>query len=173
MLEGGMAVRSTWLDEVVILNDSDGTSIEESMPGDVSIYRSEGDALNGVEPWAVEHSQIFAFNAAGKRLVLGLGSAGQVIIVRREDCPDGPEIVLKWLTSLAQNTVDARARVAQNGRVVLSGYEEEGALPTTIEGLIAYIGFPWTSPRNWLAPGCLLLLAVNAALCIALLWKML
>lgn len=173
MLKGAMPIRSTWLDEVVILNDSDGTSIEETMPGDVSIYRSEGDALNQVEPFAVEHSQIFAFNAAGKRLVLGLGEAGQVIIVRREDCPDGVEIVLNLLTYLAQITVEARVRVAQSGRVVLSGYEEDGALPTTIEGLIAYIGFPWTSPRNWLAPGCLLLLVLNAALCVILLLKVL
>jgi hypothetical protein len=173
MLEGVMSERSTWLDEVVILNDSDGTSIEESMPGDVSIYRSEGDALRALEPWAVKDSQIFAFNAAGKRLVLGLGSADQVIVVRREDCSDGPEIVLKLLTSLAQTTVDARGRIAQKGGVVLSGYEQHGALSTTIEGLIAYIGFPWTSPRNWLAPGCLLLLVLNAVLCIALLLKLL
>lgn len=173
MLEGVMSARPTWLDEVVILNDSDGTSIEESMPGDVSMYRSEGDALRALEPWAVKDSQIFAFNAAGKRLVLGLGSAGQVIVVRREDCSDGSEIVLKLLTSLAQTTVDARVRIAQKGKVVLSGYEQDGALPTTIEGLIAYIGFPWTSPRNWLAPGCLLLLVLNAGLCIALLWKLL
>lgn len=168
-----MSLHSNWLNEVVIINDSDGASIEESMPGDVSIYRSEGDAIRYLEPWAVEQSQIFAFNAVGQRLVLGLGAAGQVIIVRREDCSDGPDIVLKWLRSLTQTTLNARVRFAQNGRVVLGGYEEVGALPTTIEGLIAYIGFPLTSPRNWLAPGCLLLLAINATLCVALLWKVL
>lgn len=162
-----MSAPSNWLEEVVILNDSNGSDIDEGVPGDVSIYRSEGDALRELEPWAVEDSQISAFNAAGKRLILGLGEAGQVIIVRREDCPDGSEIVLRWLTYLAYSIVDARVRVAQKGRVVLSGYEEAGVIPTTVEGLIAYIGFPWTGPRNWFAPGCLLLLALNAALCVA------
>ena len=89
-----MSASSNWLDEVVILNDSNGSEIDESIPGDVSIYRSEGDALRELEPWAVQHSQIFAFNAAGERLVLGLGEAGQVIIARREECQDGSEIVL-------------------------------------------------------------------------------
>lgn len=163
-----MSTLSNWLEEVVVLNDSNGSDIEEGMPGDVSIYRSEGDALRDLEPWAVEHSHIFAFNAAGKRLVLGIGELGQVIIVRRENCPDGSEIVLRWLTALAQSTIDARVRVAQKGRIILSGYEEAGIVPTTVEGLIAYIGFPWTGPRNWFAPGCLFLLALNATLCIAL-----
>ncbi|MFB0874615.1 MULTISPECIES: hypothetical protein [unclassified Sphingobium] len=163
-----MSAPPNWLEEVVILNDSNGSDIDESIPGDVSIYRSEGDALRELEPWAVEHSHIFAFNAAGKRLVLGVSEAGQVIIARREGCPDGSKIVLKWLTFLAQSIVDARVRVAQKGRVVLSTYEEAGLIPTTVEGLIAYIGFPWTGPRNWFAPGCLLLLALNAALCFIL-----
>jgi hypothetical protein len=164
-----MSAPTNWLEEVVILNDSNGSEINENIPGDVSIYRSEGDALRELEPWAVEHSQIFAFNAAGKRLILGLDDAGQVIIARRDECPDGSEIVLKWLNSLAQSIVDARVRVAQKGRVVLSEYEEAGVIPTTVEGLIAYIGFPWTGPRNWFAPGCLLLLALNAVLCVTLL----
>lgn len=158
-----------WLDEVVVLNESR----DESVPGDVSVYRSEGDALRDIEAWWVENSEGFAFTATGVRLVLAVGPSGEVIVAHREECPEGPAIVLGWLQALAQTTLGARNRVAQNGRAVLSYAEEEGALPTTVEGLLAYIGFPWVAPRDWFIPSCLLLLALIAILLVLVLVKVL
>ncbi len=162
-----MESKLNWLDEVVVVNES----TDERLPGDLSIYRSEGDACSYLEPWWVEKNEGFAFSASGLRLILGLGHAGEVIVARREECAEGPEIVLGWLQALAQTTLQARNRVAQNGRAILSRAEEEGALPDTVEGLVAYISFPWVAPRDWLIPSCLLLLASIAALLIYLLIK--
>ena len=39
-----------------MLNDSK----DENVPGDVSIYRSEGDAFNDIEDWWVENSEGYA-----------------------------------------------------------------------------------------------------------------
>lgn len=164
-----MVAALSWLDEVVVLNESK----DENVPGDVSVYRSEGDAFNHIEAWWVENSEGFAFSASGVRLILGIGSSGEVIVARREECPEGPAIVLGWVQALAQTTLDARNRVAQNGRAVLSRAEEENALPVTIEGLLAYIGFPWVAPRDWFVPGCLILLALIAGLLVLILVKLL
>jgi hypothetical protein len=60
----------------------------------------------------------------------------------------------------------------KNGGSALSQYEVYGELPKTVEGLIAYIGFPWIARRNWLAPGCLILFVLNAVLCTGLLLKL-
>jgi hypothetical protein len=155
-----MVATLNWLDEVVVLNESE----DESVAGDVSVYRSEGDAVNALEDWWVENSEGFAFTATGVRLVLAVSPSRGVFVERREECPEGPAIVLAWLRSLGQTTLEARNRVAQNGRAILSRAEEEGALPETVEGLLAYIGFPWVAPRDWFIPGCLLLLAVIAIL---------
>lgn len=97
------------------------------------------------------------------RLVLDI--CGEIVLISSiEDCPEGPEIVHEWLRSHAQAVLEARRRHAQKGRTILSRAEEEGHLPTSTEGLLAYIGFPWTSGPNWFFPGCLLLLAIIAAL---------
>jgi hypothetical protein len=164
-----MAAALNWLDEVVVLNESKW----ENVPGDVSVHRSEGDAFNAIEAWWVENSEGFAFSATGVRLRLGVGPSGEVIVVRREDCPEGADIVRGWLQALAQTTLEARNRVAENGRAVLSQAEEERALPTTTEGLLAYIGFPWVAPQDWFIPGCLLLLAVIVGLLVLILIKLL
>lgn len=154
-----MVARLNWLDEVIIVNESN----DERVPGAVSVHRSEGDALNSLEDWWVANSEGFAFTASGLRLVLDVTDGG-VVISRREECSDGSEIVLVWLRSHAQAVLAARQRHAQQGRTILSRAEEEGHLPASIEGLLAYIGFPWTSGPNWFFPGCLLLLAIIAAL---------
>ncbi len=164
-----MVPAPNWLDEVVLLNESS----DERVPGDVSVHRSEGDALNSVEPWWVESSEGFAFSATGVRLVLDLGPSGEIIVVRREECPEGPAIVLCWLQALARTTLEARTQLAQGGSAILSYAEEEGALPTSLEGLLAYIGFPWVAPRAWFVPGCLLLLALIAVLLALILVKLL
>jgi hypothetical protein len=94
-------------------------------------------------------------------------------VARREECAEGPAIVLGWLQALAQTTLEARSRVAGNGRAVLSRAEEEGSLPSSVEGLLAYIGFRWVSPRDWFVPGCLLLLGLIAVLLVLILVKLL
>ena len=154
-----VADRLNWLDEVVVINDSE----DERYAGDVSIHRSEGDALSGLEAFPVAQGEVHAFTASGVRLTLDI--SGEVVFISgREECPDGPEIVLSWLQALARTTLEARIRVAEGGRVILSRAEEEGALPDTLEGLLAYNGFPWVAPRDWFVPSCLLLLAIIAAL---------
>ena len=158
-----------WLDEVVVVNESK----EESVAGDVSVYRSEGDAFNDLEASWVENSEGYVFSVTGVRLVLGVGSFGEVIVTRREECAEGPAIVLGWLQALAEVTLEARNKVARNGRAILSRAEEEAALPSTIEGLLAYIGFPWVAPRDWFMPGCLLLLGAIAVLLVLVLIKLL
>lgn len=163
-----MSAACNWLDEIVIVNES----TQERLPGDVSLYRSVGDACEALEWWWVRDGQGHAFTASGVRLVLAAEPDGPVTIDRREACSDGPAIVLSWLQSLAADALQARKRVAQQGRAVLSEAEERGALPTTVEGLIAYIGLPWTAPRNRFVPGCLALLATIALLLAAALAKL-
>lgn len=162
-----MRAGSSWLNDIIIVNES----TEERLPGDVALYRGAGDACNALEYWWVRDGEGYAYTASGFRLVLAAEPDGPITIDRREDCPDGPAIVLSWLQSLAESTLEARKRVAQNGRAILSEAEERGALPTTVEGLIAYIGLPWVAPRNWFVPGCLLLLATIAMLLAAVLIK--
>lgn len=163
-----MNVGSNWLDEIVVVNESK----EERLPGDVSLYRSVGDACEALEYWWVKNGEGHAFTASGIRLVLAAEQNGLVTVAAREACPEGPAIVSSWLVSLAETALEARRRVAQNGRAILSEAEEAGALPTTVEGLIAYIGLPWTAPRDWFVPGCLALLAAIALMLAAILIKL-
>ncbi|QQV76555.1 hypothetical protein H5J25_14015 [Sphingomonas aliaeris] len=156
-----------WLDEIVIVNESK----EERLPGDVSLYRSIGDACEALEYWWVKNGEGHAFTASGVRLVLTAEDNGLVTVASREECAEGPAIVVTWLMSLAETALEARKRVAQDGRAILSAAEEAGSLPTTVDGLIAYIGLPWTAPRDWFVPGCLALLAATALLLAAILIK--
>ena len=80
-------------------------------------------------------------------------------------------IVLGWLRALGQTTLDARRRVAENGETVLSAAEEQGALPDTLEGLLAYIGFPWVTPRDWMMTGCFVALIAIAVLLVVVIVK--
>lgn len=163
-----MADTLNWLDEVIIVNESK----DERVAGDVAIYRSEGDALSAMEAWLVADGGVHAFTASGCRLVLDI--SGEIVFVSHsEECPEGPELVLGWLQALARTTLEARKRVAEAGRVILSRAEEEGALPHTVEGLLAYIGFPWVAPRDWFLPSCLLLLVTIAALLLYILIEVL
>lgn len=73
-----MVTALDWLDEVILLNESN----KEDVPGDISVYRSEGDALNDIEAWWVENSEGFAFTGTGVRLILGVGASGEAIIIR-------------------------------------------------------------------------------------------
>jgi hypothetical protein len=165
----GMSTSRNWLDEVVVLNESP----DESVPGDVSVHRSVGDALRTIEPWWVENAKGFAFTATGVRLVLKVAPSGEVIVARREEFSQGQAIVIGWLQALAQTTLEARRRVAGNGRVWLSRAEEEATLPTSVEGMLAYIGLPLVAPRDWLVPSCLILSALLALLLALILVKLL
>lgn len=155
-----MTAEESWLDEIVVVNES----TDERRPGDVSLHRSVGDACEAVEYWWVRNGEAYAFTASGIRLVFAAEPKGPVTIVRRESCPEGPAIVLSWLRSLAETTLEARERVARDGRAVLNEAEKRGALPASTEGLIAYIGLPWAAPRSWFVPGCLALLATISIL---------
>jgi hypothetical protein len=157
-----------WLDEVVLLNESGS----EDVAGDVSIYRSEGDACAAIKAWWVDQSEGFAFTATGVRLVLGVGDKGEVVVVRRELSHDGPAIVRAWLEALVRTTLTTRTRLASEGKVCLSEAESAGALPTSVEGMIAYVGFPWIPPNNRFALGCLALLALIAILLTLLLIRL-
>jgi hypothetical protein len=163
-----MAEPLNWLDEVIIVNES----ADERVPGDVSVYRSENEALIGIESWWVKDGEGFAFTATGVRLTLGIGPFNEVDIIGREPCPEGPEIVLGWLHALAVATLEARSRAAATGRVFLSEAEEQGALPATVEGLLAYTACPRIPGRDWLPIGCTLLLAVIAVLLMLILLKL-
>lgn len=164
-----MVTARNWLDEVVVLNES----MDEMAAGDVSVHRSIGDALRAIEPWWVANAKGFAFTATGVRLVLGVAQSGEVIVVRREEIAEGQAIVCDWLRTLAHVTLDARRRVAGSGRAWLSRAEEETALPTSVEGMLAYIGFRWVAPRDWFVPSCLTLLALLVLLLALILVKLL
>ncbi len=158
---------TNWLDEIVVVNESK----DEQLAGDVSLYRSVGDACEALEYWWVRNGEGYAFTASGIRLVLAAEENGLVTVASREECAEGAAFVLSWLMSLAEAALEAHKRAAQNGRAILSEAEEAGSLPTTVEGLIVYIGLPWTSPRDWFLPGCLAFLAAITLLLAAILIK--
>ncbi|WP_126174524.1 hypothetical protein [Altericroceibacterium xinjiangense] len=126
-----------WRADIILVNES----ADETTPGDVSVFRSLGEACRWLEPWWVENHEGFAFTATGARLTLGMDSNNSVIVVRQEHVPHGPKIVLGWLCACATAVLDARRSKAERGKAVLSRSEEQGQLPLTTEGLIAYVGF--------------------------------
>ena len=128
----------TWLHDVILVKDTDGG--EDLAPGFVDIFRSAGDACAYLEPWWVEERHGLAFTAAGERVTFGVGGRG-VTVEGFEPWPEGPEVVLSWLRHSAQAVLEARRHKAAKGRFRLGQAEAEGVLPTSVEGLIAYIGF--------------------------------
>lgn len=158
----------SWLDDIVIVNEGPSGGVA----GDIAIYRSEGDACTALEPWWVRDGEGQAFTAAGTRLILDVDASDRVIVSCREPCDEGAEIVLAWLQSLAHRTLEWRVEAAGKGRAILSPAEEQGILPGTVEGLVAYIGFRWVSSNDWFATGCLLLMLVITGLLVAILVKL-
>ena len=94
-----------------------------------------------MEHWWVENGEGFAFTAAGDRLTLGVDDKGRVIVTGQKGMPGGGEVVWGWLCAYAAGVLDARRAKAQQGKARLSQFEERGQLPTSVEGLIAYVGF--------------------------------
>lgn len=128
---------SDWLADIVVVNESR----DEATTGDVSIFRSAGEACNWLEYWWVENGDGFAFTGAGHRLTLGVTEDKRVIVTDQAEVPDGMEIVRGWLHACAAAVLDARRADANRGKAMLNRSEERGQLPMSVEGLIAYIGF--------------------------------
>jgi hypothetical protein len=126
-----------WLTDIVIVNESR----DEAAAGNVSVFRSAGEACSRLEHWWVENDEGFAFTAVGDRLRLSVDEKKRVIVAGRQNVPGGAEVVMDWLRAHARAVLDARRIKAQNGSATLSRSEEQGQLPTTVEGLIAYVGF--------------------------------
>jgi hypothetical protein len=126
-----------WLSDVVIVNESSS----ETAPGDVTVYRSIGEACRALEYWWVEESRGHAFTASGDRLILTVDESRSVTVDRREPCASGTAIVREWLRSAAYSVLQARKARAAKRKVFLTLFEEGGSLPSTVEGLIAYVGF--------------------------------
>lgn len=125
-----------WLADVVIVNES-----PDEGAGDVSIFRSVGEACSHLEHWWVEESHGFAYTAAGERLTLDVDGRDRVIVTGKQAVPEGEEIVRGWLQSCAASLLRARKVKAARGKAILGEGEEREQLPTSIEGLIAYVGF--------------------------------
>lgn len=155
---------SDWLSGVVVINESK----DEAVAGDIHLYRSEADACRSLEGWWVENQEGFAFSAAGERLVLGVDASGQVVVDRREPCPEGRDIVTSWLQSYARFLFETRQYKAAERRIALSSAEQDGVLPSSIEGLVAYIGFETEPEQDWVRAGCMALLLVLILLAIVL-----
>jgi len=126
-----------WIADVVVINESP----DEAEAGDVSIYRSAGEACRALEHWWVDTGKGFAFTASGDRLTLGVDDRSRVMVLRQDQMPDGRTLVREWLHASAKAVLEARRANAQKGKVVLNASEEQGRLPSSHEGLIAYIGF--------------------------------
>jgi hypothetical protein len=126
-----------WLADVVIVNESR----DVGDAGDVSIFRNADEACRSLEHWWVENGEGFAFTAAGERLTLDVDERGRVIVAGKQMVPDGPDIVRGWLLASAKALLDVRRAKAARGKTVLARAEERRQLPTSVEGLIAYLGF--------------------------------
>ncbi len=124
-----------WLSEIVVLNESS----DEAVAGDVSIFRHAGDACAHLEYWWVEDKEGFAITAAGHRIELGVGPKREVVVATVEEVPSGANVVRAWLHSLANAVLAARTSKAKKGKLRLTPSEVHGHLPTSSEGLIAYI----------------------------------
>jgi hypothetical protein len=126
-----------WPAEIVVVNESR----DQATPGDVSVFRTADEACGWLEPWWVENGEGFAFTTAGERLMLGVDDCDRVIVTGREETSDGARLVYGWLRAAAAAVLEARRVKSALGKIVLSRSEEQGELPTSIEGLVAYIGF--------------------------------
>jgi hypothetical protein len=127
-----------WLTDIVVVNESR----DEAIAGDISVFRSAGEACSWLEHWWVENGEGFAFTAAGVRLALGVDERNtRVIVTGQQAVPNGGQVVEGWLRASASAVLEARRTKAGKGKAVLSPSEERGQLPTSVEGLIAYVGF--------------------------------
>jgi hypothetical protein len=132
-----MVMANDWLADIVLVNESR----DEGTAGDISIFRSAGEACLWLEDWWVENGEGFAFTASGARLTLGVDGAKRVVVTGQHEIPGGTDVVLAWLRASATALLSARRAKARKGNAALSPSEEVGLMPVSVEGLIAYVGF--------------------------------
>jgi hypothetical protein len=125
-----------WLDDVIVVNEN----CDPLVAGDVQIYRNEGDVGRQLEHWYVGDVEHLALTRTGQKAALGLRDK-LVVVERLESFPAGPALLNRWLEATAQHLLSVRTERAQKGKAQLGTLEARGVLPTTTEGLIAYIGF--------------------------------
>src|ERR1041385_9146166 len=101
-----------WLAGIVVVNESR----DEATAGDVSVFRSAGEACKSLEHWWVENGEGIAFTAMGDRLTLGVDDRNRVIATGQHNAPEGREIVLAWLRTHAAAVLDARRAKAERGK---------------------------------------------------------
>lgn len=130
-----MSDAANWLDHVIVVNESN----DPAVAGDVQIYLNEDAVSRHLEHWYV-HEKHLALTGTGQKAKLGLRDE-LVVIERVEPFPAGPALLNSWLKITAEHVLSARVVRSRKGNLQPGALEEQGALPTTIEGLIAYIGF--------------------------------
>lgn len=137
----------SWLADIVVINESP----RRDRAADITIFRSQGDACNYLEPWFVEEVSFFALSGIGTPIQFSVRKAKrrfsmleEVIIVESKEAFNDDLITLtNWLFATAEHLLEVRRYRAQKQRPAssLGNLEAQGVLPTTVEGLIAYIGF--------------------------------
>ncbi|MDX6806284.1 hypothetical protein SCD90_09420 [Terrihabitans sp. PJ23] len=116
-------------------------SSEEQTPGDVSVFRSIGGAMQWLEPWWFAEGHGTILTASGERLSMRESPRGYVELDRCEPDAEGERLVREWLHHKAKAILQVRRERAVKGRAILASHEKSGLLPSTVEGLIAYVGF--------------------------------
>lgn len=125
-----------WLSDVIVINE---TNNSEDV-GDLSIFRSLGDACRKVEPWYADEVNFYALNGLGQSLEFTSSGYTTKASTLTEVEPN-PHLLLFWLSQSAKDVFEARQYKASKNELVLGLAESSHILPSTIEGLIAYIGF--------------------------------
>jgi hypothetical protein len=125
-----------WLDDVIVVNENR----DPEVAGDVQIYRNEGDVGRQLEHWYVSDVEHLALTGTGQKVALGLRDK-LVVVERVEPFSTGSALLKGWLDATAQHLLSVRTERARKGKTQLGALEARGVLPTTTEGLIAYIGF--------------------------------
>ena len=64
-----------------------------------------------------------------------------MIVAGKHSAPGGAELVTGWLQVAASKVLGARRAKAARRKAVLGAAEAQDQLPTSLEGLIAYVGF--------------------------------
>ena len=135
-----------WLADVVVINDTDAYGLA----GDVQIFRNVGELIDYLESWYVEENhEHYILTGTGRPMKLGLeersswrGTWKDIVVADDgAEQPSDVETLMTWLTAMAEHLRGLRQKQAEKGKVVLGDREKDGALPSTVEGLIAYIGF--------------------------------
>jgi hypothetical protein len=113
---------------------------DPTVAGDVQIYRNEGALGRQLEHWFVGDAAHLALTGTGQKAKLGLRDT-LVVVERVESFPEGPALLNNWLKATANHVLCVRRERSGKGKLLLGALEAQGILPTTTEGLIAYIGF--------------------------------